>query len=181
VGRFNLVGLPYLEAGVSVPAALEGRPGTYYVYLYLDRAAPIVGGREIYGFPKKEAEITFVEEKGRVGATVTRRGSPLVRASLELGDPLPIQASAGPGIAYNLKLIPSVVSDAPPDVLQLTACSVESTLKELLGGVAHLELLSGPEDLLAEIPVLKIVGATFSVADMVLGAGTVAHDYLAQR
>jgi acetoacetate decarboxylase len=179
IGCFNLVGLPYLEAGIQVPVTLFDAAGIYFVYLYLDKVVPIVAGREIFGFPKKDAEITFVEQQDRIQATVVRGGVQLVSVALDLGEPLPISGDE-PALAwYNLKLIPSVVRGAPPEVMQIATCSHQSETKALRAGKAQLDLLSGPQDPLGDIPVLEILGAQFSVADMVLDLGEVVYNYLA--
>jgi acetoacetate decarboxylase len=181
VGRLNLTTppCPYLEAGLRVPVTLGDKPGLYFVYLYLDKAMPIAAGREIYGFPKKDAEISLVEEQDHIRVSIARGGATLVQAALDLAGPLPLPQGPQSARAYNLKLIPSVVRDAPPDVLQITSCFTVNTVQELRGAVARLALTSGPEDPLGDIPVLEVQQATFSVADLTLEAGEVAYNYLA--
>lgn len=86
--------LPYNEAGLLVPARLDGRPvGAFAVVLYLDRANPIVGGREVYGWPKKDADQILVDEQeGRMLGEVTRYGHRIIRVTLAIQqtvDPIP--------------------------------------------------------------------------------------------
>src|SRR6187402_1357144 len=45
----------YTETGQVIPVLYKGRPGSYVHAMYLDDHAPIAGGREIWGFPKKLA------------------------------------------------------------------------------------------------------------------------------
>jgi len=60
VGIFNVPqkGI-YKEAGIGIPAFFGETFGSYLIYLYLDPALAIMPGREIWGWPKKDAEITF--------------------------------------------------------------------------------------------------------------------------
>ena len=43
----------YTETGQVIPVRLNGEDGAYTHAMYLDDDAPIAGGRELWGFPKK--------------------------------------------------------------------------------------------------------------------------------
>jgi acetoacetate decarboxylase len=43
----------YTESGVVIPALLNGEHVNFTAQMYLDDEPPIAGGREIWGFPKK--------------------------------------------------------------------------------------------------------------------------------
>jgi acetoacetate decarboxylase len=45
----------YTETGQAIPVRLNGVEGVYIHSMYLDDDAPIAGGRELWGFPKKRA------------------------------------------------------------------------------------------------------------------------------
>src|SRR5271166_904006 len=45
----------YTETGQVIPVTFRGEKGAYVHSMYLDDEAPIAGGREIWGFPKKLA------------------------------------------------------------------------------------------------------------------------------
>lgn len=182
VGELNVdspVRLKYLEAGIGIPVLFDGRLGNYFVYLYLDTALPIVPGREIWGWPKKDAAISYSVEKNVVQATVMRDGIEIIRATVAASqrvDPVPGQADIP---AFNLKIIPSVKRDQPPDVLQLTSATTISVTKELFKGEATLSFASSPNDQLGDISVLEIISGEHSVVDMRLDCGEVLVDYLA--
>jgi acetoacetate decarboxylase len=181
IGRLNIETTPlysYLELGIGVPVFYSETQGNYAVYLYLDKIPPIVGGREIWGWPKKEADITFLEEQNKISAKVVRDGNTLVNISLNLTeqvDPIPSQPSL-PWI--NLKLIPSVKKGVPPDVKQLTSALVNSETKEMHAGKATLEFGSTPLDPLGKIKIVEIMSGVFTISDFVLDYGEVLYDYL---
>jgi acetoacetate decarboxylase len=183
-GHFNVVTptrFRYLEMGIGVPTSFSNMAGQYAVYLYLDKAGAIVPGREIYGFPKKDAEIVFTEEKDGITAQVVRDGVVLADTTLnhlERIDPIPPQPGAP---WFNLKLIPSVKQNAPPEVMQLTATVVESEMKEMYTGSATLKLSSSLSDPLGDIPILAVLEGRFTVDDITLGYGDVIFDYLAEK
>src|SRR5215510_1929094 len=45
----------YTETGQVIPVRFDGEDGVYVHAMYLDDDAPIAGGRELWGFPKKLA------------------------------------------------------------------------------------------------------------------------------
>ena len=179
VGRFN-----YLEAGIGVPVIFSNTkaPGYYAVCLYLNKALPIVAGREIYGWPKKDAEITFTEKEGEISARVERFGTVLLSMSGKR------QKNVEPGRNqrqmpwFVQKIIPSARKNAPPDVWQLvSSTNVDNITKELWNCTAMLELQTGPQDPLGNIKVLEIVSAQFSVGDFAMDYGQIIHDYLLKK
>jgi acetoacetate decarboxylase len=182
--QFNVVApqmFNYLEAGIGVPVTFRDAPGQYAVYLYLDHAGAIVVGREIYGWPKKDAKISFTENNEVISAQVEREGVRLIDATVrrsERIDPLPKQ----PNLPwFNLKLIPSVKKNAPPDVMQLTSMQIETNLKEVQTGSATLKFGSSVLDPLGNIPVVRILEGRYTVDDGILGYGDVIYDYLAEN
>ena len=175
--------LPYHEAGLLVPVTCEGNPaGVYAVVLYLDKPNPIIGGREVYGWPKLDAEeIAVREENGKITASVTRYGSQIIKVGFEAQqqvDPIPERPKTS---CYLLKLIPSIVKGAPPDVLKLTYTVMDpDVINEMRVGKATLEFGDSPADaFLSKIPVRQIVHSETIVHDFTLGYGEVVVDYLA--
>ena len=186
IGQFNLenslIGTySYKEAGFLVPVTFSNTRGNYAVYLYLDKAFAIVWGREIWGWPKKDANLSFKEQGGRVFGRVERFGTTLIKASMTISEqvePVSEDPSSQDPI-FTLKLIPSVKKDAPPDLMQLTTTSLrDQKAKEQYTGKATLELHSSDMDPLGEIKIKEIVGARFTVSESVLGFGDVLLDYL---
>jgi len=170
----------YLEAGFVAPVSLSGKAGGYSLFLYLNKPGPAISGREIWGFPKKDADIVMTDENGKITFTVTRLGTTLMKASFlrtEKVEPVPARP---PRIRYNLKYIPSVRKNAPPDVMQITSYLQENKIKELQKGKATLELGTTSVDPLGNIPVLEIVRAEYMVVDGTVDYGEVVYDYLKQ-
>jgi acetoacetate decarboxylase len=177
-GEFLFKGDTYLEVGFLAPVKLQEKFGGYSLFLYLNKPGPAISGREIWGFPKKDAEIVMTDKDGRVTFTVTRQGTTIMKAAFQRGtkvEPLPKRPAR---LRYNLKYIPSVKRGAPPDVMQITSYLQDNRLKELYNGKATLELGSTPVDPLGNIPVLEIVRAEYMVIDGGVDYGEVVYDYL---
>lgn len=177
-GEYTFEGGSYLETGFVVPVSLSNKPGGYSLFLYLNKPAPAISGREIWGFPKKDADIVMTDENGKITFTVTRLGTAIMKATFQRTvkvEPVPARP---PRLRYNLKYIPSVRKNAPPDVMQITSYLQAGKLKELQQGKATLELGSTSVDPLGKLPILEIVRAEFTVIDGAVDYGEVVYDYL---
>ncbi len=180
VCRHNASGFGlYNEALLFVPSIFEGVSGNYVVYLYMDKDAGIAAGREIYGWPKKEARITLVEKDEVLLATVERGGIELVRAAMELAKPGRPENFSISEPWFNFKLIPSVKKDAPPEVMQLTSTTEENLkVKQAYTGKATLEFGTSPVDPLHKIAITEVMGGVYMNADFTLAYGDIIYDYL---
>jgi len=186
IGHFELADfdMPYNEAGLLVPVVGKGMSaGSFAVVLYLDRANPIVGGREVYGWPKKDAEEVLFRDVGTsISAVVTRYGRRIITVGFEVEQRVAPVPERSPTPIYFVKLIPSVQQDAPPDVLKLNSMVITpDVITKLRVGKGHLEFGNSPYDpFLASIPVREVVYAEAVVHDFTLGYGEVVVDYLAE-
>ena len=61
----------YTESGQVIPVSLNGRRGSYTHCMFLDDEAPIAGGRELWGFPKKLGSPSLKVEKDTLSARST--------------------------------------------------------------------------------------------------------------
>jgi len=183
ISRFFVSGFgSYNELIFGAPVNYGDRVVNYSLYLMLDNDIPIGAGREIWGFPKKLARVELTEQDGILTGTVERGGILLVKACVSidaLGKP---EDAAGSAEYVNLKLIPSVRKDAPPDVMQLTTTTLENVeLKQVYKGRATLEFGMSPADAFHEIPVVEVLGGLYVNSDFTLTYGEVLHDYLKEK
>lgn len=171
----------YYEAFISIPVSYADTEGNYLPVLYLDKALPIVGGREIWGFRKVDAEIYFEAENGKIHAGVKREGTTLIDATVSIGEPVTPPKNSSDKPIFNLKLIPSVKKDAPPDVKLLTTVTTTGNkVTELRSGEAKLVFGSTALSPLGTIPILKIVSCSYAERGFILDYGEVVYDYLAK-
>ncbi len=185
--RYQFIRMPdssgfgeYRGSGQVIPVTYDGKPGSYVHSLFLDAETPLAGGREIWGFPEKLANISFKVETdtllgtldygririatGTMGYKYRARDGESMRR--ELAEP-----------NYLLKVIPHV--DCTPRIIELVRYNFEDvTLKGAWTGPAGLQLARHALAPLSELPVREIVSAVHFVADLTLGLGTVVHDYL---
>ncbi|BBK37415.1 putative acetoacetate decarboxylase [Allostella sp. ATCC 35155] len=170
----------YTETGQVIPVRLGEMEGTYVHSMYLDDDAPIAGGREIWGFPKKLATPRIVHE-GEVLVGTLHYGSVLCAVATmgykhQPADPDAIRSALGQP-NFLLKIIPHV--DATPRICELVRYRLEDVqLHEAWTAPADLQLFRHVVADVARLPVQRIVSATHFVADLTLGLGEVVHDYL---
>ena len=172
----------YTESGQVIPVRLGDEVGAYTHSMYLDDNAPIAGGREIWGFPKKLASPKLVHE-GDVIVGTLHYGSQLCAAGSmgykhRQADPAAVMKSLqAPN--FLLKIIPHV--DGSPRILELVRFHLQDVqLKGAWTSPAALELHAHAMADVSRLPVLEVVSALHFVADLTLGPGEVVFDYLAQ-
>ena len=158
----------------------RGERGVYVHSMYLDDDAAIVGGRELWGFPKKLAkpEITHEGEVivgtlhyGKVlcaTATMGYKHRPADRATV-------LATMQQPN--FLLKVIPHV--DGGPRICELVRYHLEEiNIKEAWHAPADLQLFRHVVADVARLPVLEVISGNHFVADLTLGYGEVMFDYM---
>ena len=173
----------YTESGQVIPVTFEGRPGTYAHNMFLNDDAPIAGGREIWGFPKKLASPTLRVDKDTLVGTLDY-GKLRVATGTMGYKHHPFDAAkalaAVTGDNYLLKIIPHV--DCTPRVCELVRYRCEDVIIHgAWQGPAALQLFEHALAPVALLPVREVVGAVHILTDLTLGLGEVVHDYLADR
>ena len=170
----------YTESGQVIPVTLDGIAGGYVHSMYLNDDAPIAGGREIWGFPKKLADPSLRTEKDTLVGTLDYGSIRVATGTMgykhnALDNDVVLKALLAPN--YLLKIIPDV--DCTPRICELVRYFLtEVTVKGAWSGPAGLELFDHALAPVAELPVREVLSATHIVADLTLGLGTVVHDYL---
>ena len=170
----------YTESGQVIPVTYKGVHGGYVHSMYLNDDAPIAGGREIWGFPKKLAEPSLRVEKDVLVGTLDYGSLRVANASMgykhKALDLAAVKASLeAPG--FLLKIIPHV--DGSPRICELVRYYLKDiTVKGAWTGPAGLELFDHALAPVAELPVREVISATHILTDLTLGLGEVVHDYL---
>ena len=189
VVKYEFINMPdstgfghYCESGQVIPVSFEGEAASYVHSMYLDDHPPIAGGRELWGFPKKLAKPKLEIESDVLVGTL-HYGSVLC-ASATMGykyraadHDTVLKGMKKPN--FILKIIPHV--DGSPRICELVRFHLEDiTLKEAWTGPAALGLFPHALADVAKLPVREVISALHFKADLTLGLGTVAFDYLAK-
>src|SRR3954451_20166305 len=170
----------YTETGQVIPVSFRGRKGGYTHCMFLNDEPPIAGGRELWGFPKKLANPSLRTEIDMLVGTLDY--GPVRVATATMGykhkqlDLATVKAAlSAPN--FLLKIIPHV--DGSARICELVEYFLEDiTIKGAWTGPGALSLSPHAMAPVAELPVLEVVSAVHILADLTLGLGKVAHDYL---
>ena len=184
---------PYHEAYIAVTVRFQNETYRYIPLIVTDSDAPLVAGREIWGYPKKLASIWHswsgqdMSSGEQFAARVERpRGVPLMRCSMTCDRPAEKdELESLP--ALSLRLFPDPEGGPRPSVAELIRLDGAGHIHEttdgspfLFAGRAALEMhaasASDPWHLFTP---KNIHGAYFFRADIRHEPGTIIHDYLA--
>jgi acetoacetate decarboxylase len=144
---------PYNELVVLVPMRVDGTQGNYVPYIFVTTDEALVAGREIAGFPKKMAQITWEREGAAFRGSVTRRGSAILTVEGTVQGPLPAEGVPGRAAAgnptINYKLIPDPAGGI--EVEEITKTQLQVVPREQEVGQARLRLQSSELDPVADL------------------------------
>lgn len=170
----------YTESGQVIPVSYQGHKGGFTHAMYLNDDAPIAGGREIWGFPKKLAEPELRVETHTLVGTLTMGSIPVAVGTMgykhrELPAAEVLASLRQPN--FLLKIIPHV--DGSARICELVEFGLEDIIvKGAWTGPAALELFHHSHAPVGDLPVLEVLSGTHILADLTLGLGKVVHDYL---
>ncbi|MCJ0764121.1 acetoacetate decarboxylase [Variovorax terrae] len=171
----------YTESGQVIPVTLDGVAGGYTHSMYLNDDAPIAGGRELWGFPKKLASPSLTVDKDTLVGTLDYGAVRVATATMgykhrALDAAQVLHTLQAPG--FLLKIIPHV--DGSPRICELVQYELlDIDLHGAWTGPSRLELSHHALAPVADLPVREVVSCVHLVADLTLGLGRVVHDYLA--
>lgn len=186
--KFEFIRMPdstgfgdYTESGQVVPVRYRGKPGSFSLAMFLNDGPPIMGGRELWGFPKKFAQPALAIHRDTLVGTLDYGPVRIATATMGFkhrpGDADAVRASLAQS-NYLLKIIPD--ADGSPRICELVDYPITDVdLKGVWTGPASLELHPHALAPVAELPVLAIESAVHFVADLTLGLGDAVHNYLA--
>lgn len=158
----------------------DGRAGMYVHSMYLDDDAPIAGGLQICGFPKKLGSPKLRLDKDTLLGALEYGQSRIAVGTMgykhRAADLAAVQRSLAQS-NWLLKIMPDV--DCNPRACELVEYQLEDVvLKGSWEGPAPLQLFEHALAPVAALPVHHVLGARHVNTDLTLGLGRVMHDYL---
>lgn len=168
-------GVTYKEGALFLTCEFEGVEGGYCLAMPVTNDMAMAGGREVFGFPKKIANIHFKREKRDAEGWVERHGTRFIEVTVKLnGRPnssdfiqLFTERTGGgsgteiPSVSFNYKHFPSPDGqyyDYTPRLVQQ-----ETVLRpnELKLGSTEITLRSSNSDPWSEVEIVRILGAVY--------------------
>lgn len=127
-------GSVYREAGLFLHVEHLGRPAVFSPWMVVDDDVALITGRELLGYPKKLATLTWSLEGDRIRASASRRGAELVRMAGTLGErvssPPPILGRPHRNVRSTLGLaLPKIVAFTPKEeAIEVREANLEVTV-----------------------------------------------------
>jgi acetoacetate decarboxylase len=174
---FSTLG-PYEETILAIPCLWEGQPRTYIPHIVVNSDIPMAAGREVWGFPKKMADITYrMDGDILVGIMERPKGNRICTVTMRPEIPFePKEAPSAPGVA--LRVIPSPEENAPPSLAELVEVQSTFTTLEMWQGPGTAQYNSESMiDPWHRLSVKKILVATYRRYHSVLGYGKIIKKY----
>jgi acetoacetate decarboxylase len=169
----------FKETAIYVQVTYNGVEGDYEPFLYVNSPLPLTGGREIWGYQKKMAEIELIHDQEAVRAETTRLGHQIVKG-LVVPERNATMAEIpwSSGGVFSLKYIPSAEEGGEP-FRQLILTPGEFTAHEgkFFGGRASIRYERSEIDPTYLLEPKKILGGFFGKGDLFLPLAKIVHEY----
>lgn len=179
----------YRESALFLRAEFEGEEGGYCLSMPVTNDIAMAGGREIFGFPKKIADVQLIRKGNTYEGWTERRGIRFmeIRAQMtgkfNVGDAqgMVMGADIHPdgsteGVSYNFKHFPAPEGMGfdynPRLVKQVTTMRP----KEVQIGEAEVLLHPSDYDPWAEVEIVRVLGAIRTVGDNSMKSGAVVAE-----
>jgi len=167
------------EAAVYVQVKFGDAEGDYEPFLYVNNHLPLTGGREIWGFQKKMAEIGLFHEYEAVRGQVDRLGHQIVK-TLVVPEREAVMEEVGwsrDGV-FSLKFIPAAEEgEEPLRQLVLTKGTVTVQEGKFFSGRGSVVFERSEIDPTYLLEPKHVVGGYFGQGDLYLPLGKIVHRY----
>jgi acetoacetate decarboxylase len=165
------------EIAIDAPVRWKDKTGNTTLIEYIDSDMGLIAGREIWGWPKKMADITWTQTA--TGWTITAnklkdQGSiPLMKIEYKISDSTPAVQWPGMGPTYLVKRIPNASPSVPPlTQLVCVGCNLPPGADPFAAaapgtkntkGFATVQFFDGPHDPLTFLGPVKVFDAKMSI------------------
>jgi acetoacetate decarboxylase len=179
----------YQESALFLRAEFEGEEGGYCLSMPVTSDIAMAGGREIFGFPKKIANVRLNRKGDTLEGWTERRGIRFMeirakmtgKLNVEDAQELIMNTAPAPdgsleGVSYNFKHFPAPEGMGfdynPRLVKQVTTMRP----KEVQFGEAEVLLQPSDYDPWSEVEIVRVLGAVYTVGDNSMKSGAVVAE-----
>ncbi len=167
-------GVSYNESAMFVQAIFSREKGdingVYCPCMYVDDDVAMIGGREIYGLPKKIAKIELVREGNTVRGTVERGEIKIVDMKATLTGRAEGAMEYGP--TFSLRAFPSPDMEGL-SLVEIISIDITTEPREIHTGTGTLRFERSEADPLYEIEQEMSMGMIFNIGTPKMSKGTV--------
>ena len=179
-------GVTYLESALFLLAQHNGEEGAYCLSMPVTNDIALILGREIFGYPKKMAEIRFEREGNDVRGWTERHGTRFFEVKARLTgkfNDTGVQQMLADGmesnpdiLVYNFKYFPAPGRDGFDYNPRLIKEVVERKAKTIEMGEAELILRPSEHDPWVDVEIVRVYGAMYTVGNNTMLPGEVVAE-----
>lgn len=162
---------PYYECFILILALYKNKPVTYCPYVWVNTDDALCAGREIWGFPKKLAEIKITNTSEKITGLVTRQGQKIIDASLCINERGRLQY-----LMFEDIVVEKITLNAEDANLgrQLIRIRLQNySLSELKSGIAEVTVNGSNYDFIDDLIPEKIICGNYGRGQMTLPYGRI--------
>lgn len=153
----------FWDCGIVVHARYKEVTGGYFLFEYEDQDYSIAAGRELWGYPKKYADISMTETSGAVTASAVKNGREIIRLELDLSKPFEGERESVPFTPH--LLLPTVPNGDKPGIFSQRVMSRDTSpdfkTRKMGAYQAKANLRCAEGDPLDEFSSMEILCGTF--------------------
>jgi acetoacetate decarboxylase len=180
--------IPYKEAALFLLAEYDGVEGAYCLAMPVTSDMAMAGGREVFGYPKKIADIRFDNQGNFVEGWVERHGVRFFHVKADLAGPPNdaglmafLQPTASGSLerdryVYNFKHFPNPEGTGFDYTPRLMREAVTFKPAEVKIGKAEVLMNPSDQDPWATVEVVKMLGAIYTKGDNTMQPGTIVAE-----
>jgi acetoacetate decarboxylase len=165
---------PYNEVILSLMVQHRGRPMNYIMHIAVTTEPPMLAGREIWGFPKKLAQIEIRQERDMIYGTLERPAGVRLASEIVRPERPADNGHSAPVPPVSLRLIPSAEENGRPSCAEIIETFTEVKVHEAWTGSGSIAFAEGSRlDPWNRLPVKRLLQASYTRSEMTLGFGKV--------
>lgn len=154
----------FMDAGVMLSVTYKGRTGGYVLYEYEDDDSAMAAGRELWGYPKKFAQIELEHDGARAAGRVIRKGQTI----FEIG------ASFSPDVRvpeltltphFNIKVSPAPDGSVVSRQVIERDTSPDFVTRHIDQGIGQAMLPGSPNDPFHLLGAFDVIAANLTIGD----------------
>lgn len=170
-------GSEYREAALLLSCRYKDEIGSLCMGIVVDDDVALILGREIFGFPKKIAEISLEESGDTVRGSAKRRGIEFVEITADLGPESELANLPQTGPTFLVKAFPAADLSGlewPPKVVRSGVIAVPGSFRPATS--CNVLIRESEFDRWAALPVKEVLFGGLVTADLTMVPGTVVGE-----
>jgi acetoacetate decarboxylase len=179
-------GVTYLESALFLTAEYKGEEGIYCLAMPVTNDMALILGREIFGYPKKIADISFRREEKLVEGWTERRGTRFLEVKARLTGRFNDEAAQNlmmerlatqpDMVVYNFKYFPAPERNSFDYHPRLIREIVQVRPDSMQMGEAEMVFRSSDHDCWGDVEIVRVLGAIYTVGTNTMLPGRVVAE-----